>query len=57
MSFPEGPLKREQADDGREAVEQAPTDGVFGALRRHIRTWGRRYVEMRVEAVTGRRES
>jgi hypothetical protein len=55
MSFPEGPLKGEQEDDGRETSEQAPTDGVFGALRRHMRTWGRRYVEMRVEALTGRR--
>jgi hypothetical protein len=57
MSFPEGPLNGEQVDDGRETVEQAPTDGIFGALRHHARTWGRRYVEMRVEALTGRRES
>jgi len=57
MSFPEGPRSRERGDDGRETVEQAPTGGVFGALRRHVRTWGRRYVEMRVEALTGRQES
>lgn len=56
MSFPEGPLKSEKVDDSRETVEQAPTDGIFGALRQHVRTWGRRYVEMRVEALTRRRK-
>lgn len=56
MSFPEGPLTGEQGEDNRETVESAPTDGVFGALRRHARTWAQRYVEMRVDARTGRRD-
>jgi hypothetical protein len=56
MSFPEGPLTGEEVDDSHETVDPAPTDGIFGALRRHVRTWARRYVEMRVEARTGRRD-
>lgn len=55
MSFPEGPPKGERVDDSHETVDSAPTDGVFGALRRHVRTWADRYVEMRVEARAGRR--
>jgi hypothetical protein len=55
MSFPEGPLGGEQVEDSREAVDPAPTDGVLGAVRRHVATWADRYVEMRVEARTGRR--
>ena len=56
MSFPEGPQKMEQLDDSHDTVDPAPTDGVFGAVRRHLRTWADRYVEMRVEARTNPRE-
>ncbi|WP_276270695.1 hypothetical protein [Haloarcula litorea] len=62
MSFPEGPRKNEQSslDDSRDAADPAPTDGLIAsivdALRRHTQTWSSRYVEMRVEARTGRQE-
>ena len=56
MSFPEGPPTGEQVNDSRETVDSAPTDGIFGALRRHARTWAQRYVEMRVDARAGRRD-
>jgi len=60
MSYPEGPLEGEQAvDQSRDAADSAPTDGLVATLtrtlRRHFGTWGRRYVEMRVDAQTGRR--
>jgi len=55
MSFPEGPIEGEQLADSRDAVDPAPTDGVFAPLRRHLLTWAGRYVEMRVEARTGGR--
>ena len=59
MSFPEGPIEAEQAHDETDAVDPAPTDGLLEKLtrplRRHFDTWGRRYVEMRVGARTGRR--
>jgi len=54
MSFPEGPIEGEQGEDSRETVDPAPTDGLLGAFRRHVETWAARYVEMRVEARTGR---
>ena len=56
MSFPEGPIEGEQVADSQDAVDPAPTDGVFAPLRRHLTTWADRYVEMRVDARTGRRE-
>jgi len=59
MSFPEGPVEAEQAHEKTDAVDPAPTDGFVAKLtrpiRRHVETWGRRYVEMRVDARTGRR--
>jgi len=59
MSYPEGPIEAEQAHDETEAVDPAPTDGLLAKLtrplRRHLDTWGRRYVEMRVDARAGRR--
>jgi len=59
MSFPEGPIEAEQSHDETDAVDPAPTDGFVAKLtrpiRRHVETWGRRYVEMRVDARTGRR--
>ena len=59
MSFPEGPVEAEQSRDETDAVDPAPTDGFLATLtrrlRRHADTWGRRYVEMRVDARTGRR--
>ena len=56
MSFPEGPIEGEQVADSQDAVDPAPTDGVFAPLRRHLTTWADRYVEMRVDARTRRRE-
>ncbi|MFD1646604.1 hypothetical protein [Haloarchaeobius litoreus] len=63
MSFPEGqpePSERTPVDDSGDAVDPAPKDGPFSTLldpiRRHFDTWAGRYVEMRVEARTGRRE-
>jgi len=59
MSYPEGPIEAEQSHDETDAVDSAPTDGVLATLtrplRRHLDAWGRRYVEMRVDARTGRR--
>ncbi|MDS0280664.1 hypothetical protein [Haloarcula onubensis] len=59
MSFPEGPVEAEQSHDETDAVDPAPTDGIVATLtdtlRRHADTWARRYVEMRVDARTGRR--
>ncbi|MBX0322285.1 hypothetical protein EGH21_04465 [Halomicroarcula sp. F13] len=60
MSFPEGPMEAEQSyDDSHDAVDRAPTDGLIAtvtrAIRTHVETWSDRYVEMRVEARTGRR--
>jgi len=59
MSYPDGPLEGEQAvDERRDAADSAPTDGLMATLsrsiRRHVETWGRRYVEMRVSARRGR---
>ena len=55
MSYPEGPMEAEQSyDDSRDAVDPAPTDGLLASLRRHFENWAQRYVEMRVEARTGR---
>jgi hypothetical protein len=59
MSFPEGPIEAEQSHDETDACDPAPTDGLLAKLtrplRRHLDTWARRYVEMRVDARTGRR--
>jgi len=59
MSYPEGPAAGEQSYDETEAVDPAPTDGAFASVLRsiriHIDTWAQRYVEMRVDARTGRR--
>jgi hypothetical protein len=60
MSFPEGPIEGAQAhDETQESVDSAPTDGVVAAVRRSLRTyvetWAERYVEMRVDARSGRR--
>ncbi|MDS0260771.1 hypothetical protein NDI56_15290 [Haloarcula sp. S1CR25-12] len=55
MSFPEGPIEAEQSHEETAAVDSAPTDGFLTPLRRHMSTWARRYVEMRVDARTGRR--
>lgn len=59
MSHPEGPSVSERSHDETDAVDPAPTDGVFASVlrsvRTHVETWGRRYVEMRVDARTGRR--
>jgi len=55
MSYPEGPREAEQSyDDSGDAVDPAPTDGPLASLRRHLESWAQRYVEMRVEARTGR---
>jgi len=59
MSHPEGPIEGEQAvDESHGAVDPAPTDGVFAtvlrSIRTHFETWSRRYVEMRVDAQSGR---
>ncbi|MFC7075491.1 hypothetical protein [Haloarcula halophila] len=57
MSLQEGPQAAEQAayDDGSE--DQPPT-GLsvpgLGVLRDHFENWAERYVEMRVQARTGR---
>jgi len=63
MSFPEGPRKpgeQSAIDDGADAVDHAPTDGLIAtareALRTHSRTWAGRYVEMRVDARLDSRE-
>ncbi|WP_408957349.1 hypothetical protein [Natrinema sp. 74] len=62
MSFPEGPRKpgEQSATDDSDAVDHSPTDGliaaVLEALRTHVRTWARRYVEMRVDARTAHQE-
>ena len=57
MSFPEGPVDAEATHEETDAVDPAPTDGVVATLtrplRRHVETWSRRYVEMRVEARRG----
>lgn len=61
MSFPEGPRKpgeQSALEDEGDGIDRAPTDGLISAVResvrRHVRTWAGRYVEMRVEARTGR---
>jgi hypothetical protein len=63
MSFPEGPRKpgeQSAIEDEGNGVDHAPTDGLIAtvreAVRTHVRTWTDRYVEMRIEARTGRRE-
>ncbi|WP_254765091.1 hypothetical protein [Natrinema marinum] len=62
MSFPEGPRKpgEQSAVDDSDAIDHAPTDGLIAAAREsfrtHALTWARRYVEMRVDARTARRE-
>jgi hypothetical protein len=56
MSFPEGPIEDEQLEDSHDAIDPAPTDGFLASLRRHLSTWAGRYVEMRVDARTGRRD-
>ena len=59
MSHPEGPSVSERSYDETDAVDPAPTDGGFASvlrsIRTHLETWSRRYVEMRVDARTGRR--
>ena len=54
MSFPEGPVEAEATHEETDAVDPAPTDGVVATLtrplRRHVETWSRRYIEMRVGA-------
>ncbi|WP_324663575.1 hypothetical protein [Haloarcula sediminis] len=59
MSYPEGPTAVEQSHDETDATDPAPTDGAFASvlrsIRAHLDTWSRRYVEMRVDARTGRR--
>ncbi|ELZ12357.1 hypothetical protein HTG_03455 [Natrinema mahii] len=59
MSFPEGPRKpgeQSALEDDADHVDHAPTDGLIStvreSIRRHVRTWADRYVEMRVEART-----
>lgn len=61
MSFPEGPPEQvEQSAYDDDPVDPAPTDGPGGglvrAIRDHVENWPGRYVEMRVEARTGRRD-
>ncbi|MFC6861934.1 hypothetical protein ACFQGE_00500 [Halomicroarcula sp. GCM10025817] len=61
MSFPEGPTDAvEQSTYDDDPVDPAPTDGprdgLAGAIRDHVEHWAGRYVEMRVEARTGRRD-
>jgi len=48
------------APDRGSSVDAAPTDGLvsraLAGLRTHVRTWPRRYVEMRVDARSGPRD-
>jgi len=59
MSHPDGSSVAERSYEETDAVDSAPTDGAFASVLRSIRahfdTWSRRYVEMRVDARTGRR--
>jgi hypothetical protein len=63
MSHPEEPLGRDDATGHRDGLHDTkgspestdPTGGLLGRLKRHARTWSRKYVEMRVAARTGRR--
>ena len=63
MGLPEGPRKpgeQSAVDDDGNTADHAPTDGlvatVLGSVRIHCETWPDRYVEMRVDARTDRRE-
>ncbi|MBV0902518.1 hypothetical protein [Haloarcula salina] len=62
MSFPEGPLETDAQSsyDDSDAVDPAPTDGLIATVTRRLQAfserWSRRYVEMRVDAHTGRRD-
>jgi hypothetical protein len=63
MSFPEGPHKpgeHSAVEDGGDAVDHAPTDGLVAtvreSLRTHVRAWPDRYVEMHIDARTGSRD-
>ena len=63
MSYKEGLIERSEqsayGDDRGDSTESLaiPDDrsGLRGRLRRHLDTWARRYVDMRIEARTGRR--
>lgn len=62
MSFKEGLIEGgEQSaygDDRGDSTESLAISegqrGLFGRLQRHVREWPQRYVEMRVDARTGR---
>lgn len=61
MSLQEGLIEGE-AQSGHEDTHGGPTEslaeedysGVLGRIRRHVDIWAGKYVEMQVEARTGR---
>lgn len=46
MSLKDSPSEKPQQVPSPETGQM----GVIGALRTHVRTWARRYVEMRIDA-------
>jgi len=62
MSHPGGtrPTGESPAASDSSSVDPAPTNGLvsraIAGLRSHVRTWPRRYVEMRVAARSGRQD-
>ena len=54
MSVDKGRLEPEAQSAYEPSEAQVEKTGVFGRLKRHFEHWSRRYVELRVEARTGR---
>ncbi|GAB3688679.1 hypothetical protein GCM10028857_23140 [Salinarchaeum chitinilyticum] len=60
MSYPEDPRPGDGANASDPRGVETQPQGVLGTLvrgfRRHVRTWPGRYVEMRIEARTEKRD-
>ena len=54
MSVDKGRLEPEAQSAYETPESDVGSDGVLGRLKRHFDHWSRRYVELRVEARTGR---